>query len=102
MQRYNQMSMPMPQPGAGSYSTSYGPTSTSYGAPTSNYGYGGSSYLPQVPTPSSDTVMDRDMRTLIENLKVSIKDASAEDLDILLKNEDKLNALIEETPQVYA
>lgn len=90
MSRFN--SMPMPPPVG---SSNYGPP------PSSNYGP--TSYAPY---PAADTTMtndgavDKEMNTLIDNLKISIQDASAEELDTLLKNEDSLNTLIEDSPQV--
>ena len=79
----------------------YGPPASNYGgsfSPTSNFGP--TTYASNPPSFSADSIMDREMRTLIGDLKATIKDASKEDLDVLLKNEDKLNALIQETPQV--
>ena len=102
MQGHDRMYMPMPQVGTARIpSTNYGPypVAASYYPPqTSNYG--ATTYGSQVPPPSTTSLMDRSMATLIENLRVSIENASNEELEILLQNEDKLNALIEETPQV--
>ena len=87
--------MPMPQPGRNS-SSNYGPP------PSSNYGPTSYAPYPAANTAmTNDSAMDREMNTLIENLKISIQDASAEDLDTLLKNEDSLNTLIEDSPQVW-
>ena len=95
------MPMPMPQPGAARFSPqNYGyHPGANYGAPPTS-SYGATTYGSQMPPPSTNSMMERDMKTLIDNLKVSIGSASSEELEILLQNEDKLNALIEDTPQV--
>ena len=121
MQNYGHMPMPQPpggvsyRPNAGNWQSSGpGPTSSSqppylpYGPPASqpySYGsmpttYGTTSYTTSTPAPSQDSVLDNDMRTLIRNLKSTLEHASMEELDTLLKNEDRLNGLIEETQQV--
>ena len=105
MQGQNRMYMPMPQVGTARIPpTNYSPypatvPGTAYYPPqTSNYG--ATTYGSQVPPPSTTSLLDRSMATLVDDLKVSIENASNEELEILLQNEDKLNALIEETPQV--
>ena len=100
MQGHDHRWMPMPQPGSvGMPTTNYGSHPGAYGPPQ-NSSYGATTYGSHIPHPSSVSLMDREMKTLIDNLKVSIEAASLEELDILLQNEDKLNTLIEETPQV--
>ena len=95
------MYMSMPQPGGvGMPSTNYGAyPGTSYG-PTQTSNYGTTSYGSHVSPPSTNSLMDRDMATLIQNLSVTLRAASVDELEVLLQNEDRLNTLIEETPQV--
>ena len=84
MQRYGAMPMPTPMPTHG----------------TNNQVYGAKGYAPLPPISTVENTMDREMNSLIEHLKVSIKDASAADLETLLGNEDNMIALIEDSQQV--
>ena len=99
MQRNDHIFMQMPQPGA-IPSTNYSVyPGTSYG-PTQTPNYGTTSYGSHISPPSTNSLMDRDMTTLIQNLSVTLGAASVDELEVLLQNEDRLNTLIEETPQV--